>query len=1151
MQHSRFVHLHVHSEYSLLDGACRIDALIARARELKMPALAVTDHGFMGGALDFYQRAMYGGVKPIVGQEMYVAPGSRTEKKTGGVKDASFHLLFLVQDIQGYHNLLTLSTLAHLEGFYYKPRIDKELLATHSRGLIGASACLKGEISSRILRGDLEGAERVAGEYRDIFSKGDFYLEIHNHGLPEQAAVNRGLAEISKRLNIPLLASNDVHYMRKEDSSAHEVLLCVQTGKTLLDEQRMRLSTNEFYFKSEEEMRKALAEFPEAVQRTIEIAEKCNLEMRFKDEKGVQIYHIPEYHTPGDVPRMEYLSKLCREGLASRYPDMPAAAKTRLERELKIIQRMNFASYFLIVWDFINWAKQQDIPVGPGRGSAAGSIAAYSLGITDIDPLRYNLLFERFLNPDRVTMPDMDIDFCYDRRGELLAYVSRRYGMDNVAQIITFGRMKAKAVIRDVGRVLGMPYGEVDKIAKLVPNDPKITLEEAIEMEPELRKLRDSNQQIKRLMEIAFSLEGLARNASTHAAGVVISDRSLTKYLPLCRGANGELITQYAMKSVEDIGLLKMDFLGLRTLTVLHQALKIIERTQGVKLSWETIPLDDKATFDLLNRADTGGVFQLESAGMKDLSKKIGLDRFEDIIALLALFRPGPMRMLDDYVRRKHGQTSITYDHPALEPILKDTYGVMLYQEQVIQIANVIAGFTMPQADNLRRIMGKKIVEQMEKQQEAFVRGAVKKGIKKQLAEKIFDLVARFAEYGFNKSHSAAYALIAYRTAYLKSHYPVEYMAALLSSELNNTDKIAEYISECMRMGVKILPPDVNESLSRFTVVGDSIRFGLAAIKNVGGLAVESIISARIAGGKFKSIYDFACRVDSRLVNKKVIESLICGGAFDSLGFKRPQLMACVEKALERAAEEQKDQKRGQGSFFDLLVNPPQAGASTEEMPDAPDWPENQMLMMEKALLGFYVSGHPLAKVEKEIKKFATADTKSLARMQDGATVKLGGILTRVRFTYTRRKNEKMAVAALEDLAGTTEILIYPKVFEKVSAIIKDEEPVFITAKVELEEENPKLIVSNVIPLAQAARHCAGAVYINVYLSDIEHGKLDALKKLMLSNAGSCPVFIDFYATTGEKVLMKANRKYQVTPSQRFLSGVEALLGESSARLVS
>ncbi|MCX6356529.1 MAG: DNA polymerase III subunit alpha [Candidatus Aureabacteria bacterium] len=897
-------------------------------------------------------------------------------------------------------------------------------------------------------------------------------------------------------------------------------------------------------------MQKALGEFPEAIARTIEVAEKCNLELNFKDEKGIQIYRIPEYTAPEGKPRMEYLRRLCAEGLARRYPDGSSAARDRLDRELKIIERMNYASYFLIVWDFIHWAKAHDIPVGPGRGSAAGSIAAYALGITDVDPLRYNLLFERFLNPNRVTMPDMDIDFCYDRRGEILDYVSERYGSRNVAQIITFGRMKAKAVIRDVGRVLGMAYGDVDRIAKLVPNDPKITLAEAIEMEPQLRKMKESDPQVKQLIELGFSLEGLARNASTHAAGVVIGDRPLTEYLPLCRGTDEEPITQYAMKSVEDIGLLKMDFLGLRTLTVLHEALKIIQRTRAVTISWDTVPLDDRATFDLLNRADTVGVFQLESAGMRELSKKIGIDRFDDIIALLALFRPGPMRMLDDYVRRKHGQTTIAYDHPVLEPILKDTYGVMLYQEQVIQIAHDIAGFTMPQADNLRRIMSKKIMEQMEKQQEAFVRGAVKKGTKKGVAEKIFDLVARFAEYGFNKSHSAAYSLIAYRTAYLKANHPVEYMAALLSSEIANTDKIAEYIAECTRMGIKILPPDVNESYSRFTVIGPAIRFGLAAIKNVGGGAVDSIISARQGGGAFTSIYDFTCRIDARLVNKKVIESLIWGGAFDGLGLRRAQLAACVERAMERAAEAQRDQKRGQGSFFDMLA-PASAAGAAEEIPDVPEWPESQLLSMEKSLLGFYVSGHPLVKFEGDIRRFATAGSATLSTLASGATVKIGGIITRLRFTYTRKRNEKMAVATLEDLAGTVEILVYPKTFEKVGALLQEEAAVFVTGRVEIEEENPKVIVSEIIPLAEVARHCTSAVHINVYLSDVEHGKLEQLKQLLISSAGHVPVFLDFVAASGEKVLMRAGRQYRVNPSPQFLSGIEMLLGEQSVRLAS
>ncbi len=1149
MKHSRFVHLHVHSEYSLLDGACRISALVKRARELKMPALALTDHGFMGGALEFYQKAMAEGVKPIIGQEMYVAPRSRLERKTDGIKDASHHLLLLVKDMEGYKNLLKLSSLAYLEGFYYKPRIDKEVLAANSRGLVGASGCLKGEIAQLILRGDTKGAERVAGEYNEIFGPGDFYLELHNHGLEEQGRVNRELVEISQRLNIPLVATNDVHYMDKGDSFAHEVLLCIQTGKTLSDEQRMKFSTNEFYFKSQAEMTEALEEFPEALERTIEITEKCNLELNFRDERGRQIYHIPEYRVEDGKTQMEYLRELCMEGIARRYPKQTAEVKQRLEKELSIIERMNFESYFLIVWDFIRWAKSQDIPVGPGRGSAAGSIVSYALGITDIDPLRYNLLFERFLNPDRVTMPDIDIDFCDDRRSELIEYVSKRYGSSNVAQIITFGRMKAKAVIRDVGRVLGMPYGEVDKIAKLVPNEPKIRLSEALEMEPDLRRLQKQDPQVGRLLELAFVLEGLARNASTHAAGVVIAEEPLTEYLPLCMGSNDEPMTQCAMKAVEDIGLLKMDFLGLRTLTVEHNTVKIVERTKGVKISWDEVTLNDPATFDLLNRADTIGVFQLESAGMRELSKKISVDRFEDIIALLALYRPGPMRMLDDYVKRKHGIESFKYDHPALEPILKDTYGVMLYQEQVIQIAHEIAGFTMPQADNLRRIMGKKIVDQMSRQREVFVDGAVKKGVKRAVAGRIFDLVAKFAEYGFNKSHSAAYALIAYRTAFLKANYPVDYMAALLSSEINNTDKIAEYIAECRRMGIKILSPDVNESFSRFTVVGDSIRFGMAAIKNVGSGAVESIISAREKDGKFKNIYDFACRVDLRLVNRKVIESLVCCGTFDSLGFKRVQLMACVERALERAGEIQRDRKAGQSSFFEVFDKAVGPEQKPQDIPDVPEWPENKLLAMEKALLGFYVTGHPLGRYEEAIKKYTTGDSKTILDLEGKSTVRLGGIIAKVRNTYTRKKNEKMAVALLEDLAGTVELLIYPRAYAKLSDYIYEEEPVLVTGRLEFEEGIPKLIVSDMVPLEDAQNRYTKTIHVNVYLSDVEHGKLEELKKVLEKEPGKCPVFLDFAAATGEKVVMRAGRGFRVSPSAKFVKAVEALLGESSVTL--
>jgi DNA polymerase-3 subunit alpha len=1151
MKHSRFIHLHVHSEYSLLDGACRIASLVEKARELRMPALALTDHGFMGGALEFYKRAMAEGIKPIIGQEMYMAPRSRFERKTSGIKDASHHLLLLVKDMEGYRNLLKLSSLGHLEGFYYKPRIDKELLASHSRGLIGASGCLKGEISRCILRGDVRGAEQVAGEYEEILGRGNFYLELHNHGLDEQRKVNRELAEMSRRLNIPLLASNDVHYMKKEESFAHEVLLCIQTGKNLLDEQRMRFSTSEFYFKSENEMSDALGEFPEALDRTIEVAEKCNLELRFHDEKGRQIYHIPEYRIEDGRERMQYLRELCLEGIAKRYPERTSEVTKRLKSELGIIERMNFASYFLIVWDFISWAKSHDIPVGPGRGSVAGSIVAYALGITDIDPLRYNLLFERFLNPNRVTMPDIDIDFCYDRRGELIEYVSKLYGSSNVAQIITFGRMKAKAVIRDVGRVLGMTYGDVDKIAKLVPNDPKIRLVEAIEMEPDLKRMQKEDPQVGRLLDLAFTLEGLARNASTHAAGVVIAEKPLIEYLPLCRGTNDEPITQCSMKTVEDIGLLKMDFLGLRTLTVIHNTIKIIERTRGVKIICDELPLDDRATYDLLNRADTIGVFQLESTGMRELSKKISVDRFEDIIALLALYRPGPMRMLDDYVKRKHGLVPIEYDHPALKPILKDTYGVMLYQEQVIQIAHEIAGFTLPQADNLRRIMGKKIVDQMGKQREAFVKGAVRRGIQRRLAEKIFDLVAKFAEYGFNKSHSAAYALIAYRTAYFKANYPVEYMAALLSSEINNTDKIAEYINECRRMGIKILSPDVNESFSRFTVVGDSIRFGLAGIKNVGGSAVDSIISARDQGGRFESIYDFTCRVGTRLVNRKVVESLIRCGAFDSLGYKRAQLMACVGRALERAGEVQRDQRAGQESFFDVLESAPAPGAGSQDMPDIPEWPESQLLAMEKALLGFYVTGHPLGGYEKVIQKYATADSAALSELKNGTAVRLGGIITKVRTTYTRRKNEKMAIAYLEDLTGAVEIVAYPKAYSKVGEHLREEASVFVIGRVELEEKSPKIIVSDMVPLGEVQQLYTSAVHINLYLSDIEHGKLEELKKILSEASGTCPVYLDFTSAAGEKVIMRIGRSFRVTPSAGLVRSVESLLGESSVTLVS
>lgn len=1143
MIHSKFVHLHVHTEYSLLDGAARLNNLLDRAAELRMPALAITDHGTMSGAIDFYKKAIARGIKPIIGEEMYIAPGSRFDKKAFGVKDAAYHLVLLARDEKGYKNLMKLSSIAYLEGFYYKPRIDKEVLERYSGGLIGLSGCLKGEVSSRLLAGQDKKAREAAGTYNEILGDGNFFLELHDHGMEEQALVNRGILEMSRDLSIPVVAANDCHYIYREDAYSHDILLCVQTGKTLDAEKRMKMFNDQFYLKSEEEMREIFAEVPEAIKNTIEITNRCNLELQFGQDL------LPHYHPPDGKRPGDYLRELCMEGLERRYPGTGPDIMGRLNHELGIIEHMNFASYFLIVWDFIRYARSVEIPVGPGRGSAAGSIVAYVLGITDIDPLRYNLLFERFLNPDRVTLPDIDMDFCYDRRNEILDYVVKKYGVDNVAQIITFGTMKARAAVRDVGRVLGMPYAEVDKIAKLIPAEPRITLADALLMEPALKQRYDKEEGVKKLIDIAQKIEGFPRNASTHAAGVVISDRPLTEHIPLCKGKEDEVITQYSMKPIEEIGLLKMDFLGLRTLTVISDTLKIIERTRGTKLTKEAIPLDDPGTYELLNKANTIGVFQLESSGMRDLAKKIGINSFEDITALLALFRPGPMHMLNDYVKRKHGRGKIKYEHPKLEPILRDTYGVMLYQEQVMQCAHELAGFSLSEADNLRRIMGKKIVREIGGQKEHFVKGAEANGVKKAVAERIFEKMARFAEYGFNKSHSAAYALIAYRTAYLKANYPVEYMAALLSSEINNKDQISKYIAECKSMGINILPPDVNESFAKFTVVGKGIRFGLAAVKNVGILAVRSIIEVRKSRGPFTSFYDFVEHTDSRHVNRRTIESMIKCGAFDSMGPRRAQLMEALDDALNAASYSQRSRQNGQATFLDIFKSEESYKRSVEKLPDVPEWPDNQLLAQEKELLGFYVTGHPLAKYEGVLRKFATCTTTELAEMGDGDEISIGGIINKARFVLTKKKSEKMAILLLEDLEGVTEVPVFPGIYRENAPLIEEDKPVLIKGRVSFKEDIPKVVADSIYALDDAEEKLTSSVHIDLHQARVNDGTIEKLNELLKGNPGKCPVFLDFSFSTGEKLLMRAGVNLRVTPSRSLVERVEELLGEETVQL--
>jgi DNA polymerase-3 subunit alpha len=1142
MQHSDFVHLHVHSQYSLLDGACHLDKLVNRAHELKMPALAVTDHGNLFGAIEFYQLASRKGVKPIIGIETYMAPGSRFDRTAPGQGgDPFYHLTLLAKNYQGYKNLITLSTAGFLEGFYYKPRIDKELLAKHSEGLIALSGCLKGEIARLLNQGQERQAKEAATQWRDIFGGNRYFLEIQDQGLPEQRVVNKALVKLSEELNIPLVATNDVHYIKREDARAHEVLLCIQTGKTLADSDRMKFSTDGFYFTTPEEMHQHFAEIPQAISNSMAIAERCNLELDFNKK------HLPDYVVPPGYNLDSYLKTVAQKGLENRYAHINPDIQKRLDEELKIIEGMGYAAYFLIVWDFIQFAKEHGIPVGPGRGSAAGSLVAYALSITDIDSLKYGLLFERFLNPERVTLPDIDIDFCYERRGEVIDYVRKKYGEDHVAHIITFGKMLAKAVIRDVGRALGMPYAEVDKIAKMVPFAPKMTLGTAMNQNPMLRAAYEQRPEVKELIEIATTLEGLTRHASTHAAGIVISPGSLSEYIPLYKGTTDDITTQYEMKSLEATGLLKMDLLGLRTLTVLQDALQMLRENKGININLSELPMDDSEVYDLLGEGRTKGIFQLESSGMRDLLRKLKPRAFEDIIALVALYRPGPMEMIPDYTERKQGRKAIEYDHPLMESILKETYGVMVYQEQVMQIASILGGFSLGEADLLRRAMGKKDEALMNKQKTKFIEGAKKlHKIPSKKAEKIFDLMAQFAGYGFNKSHAAAYALIAYQTAYLKGHFPVEFMAALLSSEMENTDKIVKYIEECREEGIKVLPPDVTESYSRFRVVGDNIRFGLAAVKNVGVAAIQSLLAAREAQGSFRSLYDFCQRVDIRLINKRVVESLIKCGAFDSLGVKRSQLLSVLDRAMEAATQTQRDRMTGQVSLFGT----PGGGTALikEEYPEIEEWEENMLLAAEKETLGFYVTSHPLACFADVIKEYATHSTDELEEVADGSTVSLGGIVNEIKETVTKN-DERMAFLTVEDLVGTVEAIVFPDVYRRSLPFLSKEKAVLITGKVDQVETGkgkPKILAQKITPLDEVAERLTKNVHIWVKTLGLSSQNLLDLRRQLQNHPGDCKVYLHLQNHRDEETVILVGESYSVSPDDVLKSSVESLLGEGS-----
>ncbi len=1150
MKHSDFVHLHLHTEYSLLDGACRVGDVVAKAHACKMPAVAITDHGGLYGAIEFYKEAQEHGLKPIIGCETYIAPGSRHDKKASSAREAAFHLVLLAKDDTGYRNLVKLVSEAHLTGFYYKPRIDKDLLKQHSKGLIGFTSCLKGEVPNKIADQQLAQAKTALDDYRQIFEPGDFYVELHNHGLETQRTVNRTLIQWAREFNLPLVAANDVHYVEREHWEAHDCLICLQTQTQLADEKRMRYVAEQFYFRTPEEMHQLFAEVPEAVTNTLAVAEKCNLLLEFGKLR------FPVYHPPDGLGREQYLRQLTEQGLRDRYgiewsrpqDDRAKEIVKRVEYELKTIEKTGFASYLLIVWDFVHFARTHGIPVGPGRGSAAGSVVAYLLKITDIDPLRYNLLFERFLNPERVSPPDIDMDFCYNRRPEVIDYVRKKYGADHVAQIITFGTLGAKMVVRDVGRTMGLPYGDCDRIAKMIPPDLGMTLKKALEISPELKQAYNQEETVRRVIDYGFTLEGLARNASTHAAGVVIGAEPLTNVVPLTTGTNSnEIVTQYSMNPLGDLGLLKMDFLGLKTLTVIQDTLDLIAQTTGRRIDISQIPLDDQPTFDLIKKANTIGVFQLESQGMRDLCRRIGIESIDNINALVALFRPGPMQFIDDYIARKHGKVPIEYDHPALEPILKETYGVFVYQEQVMQAANVLAGYSLGGADILRRAMGKKKPEEMEKQRSTFVKGCAEKNkIPRAKAERIFDTLAKFAGYGFNKSHSAAYAVVAYQTAWLKANYPVQFMAALLSNELANTDKIQLFINESRQMGIDVLPPDINASGVKFTVENDKIRFGLAGIKNVGEIAVESIIAVRAASGRFQSFADFCERIDSRVVNRKVLESLVKCGACDSVSADRAGLFAVIDYQMERAASLQRDRERGQAALF--AVEPVQVRRPAESQTPPVQWSQSELLAFEKELLGFYVTGHPLTQYAHILRRYELTTTAQLPTLQDGQSTRLGGILSKVQPKLTKQ-GKPMAMATLEDLDGRVELLVFPEAYAKHAQQLRADAAVFVRGVANLREDKPKVFVDEVIPLTDVPRRFTRAVHLRVSTSTAQEETFARIRDVLRAHQGPCPVFLCFMYPDGQMVFLETHEQFAVTPTDDLVQQLEAILGENTVWL--
>jgi DNA polymerase III subunit alpha len=1245
MSHADFVHLHLHTEYSLLDGACRLDRLVDKAHELKFSSLAITDHGAMHGVIDFYKAAREKGIKPIIGCEVYVAPGSRLEKKTtSGGRDVYHHLGLLAKDETGYKNLIKLVTAAHLDGYYYKPRIDKELLAAHKDGLIALSGCLSSEIPDWIMKDQLQKARDAVDWFKQTLGPENFYLELQNHGIAEQAKVNNYLIAWAKEFGLKLVATNDVHYIEKSHSHAHDCLVCIGTQSMLSDPKRMsaRYVPEQFYLRSAEEMKARFADVPDAVTNTLEVAEKCNLEIEFGK------LHYPVFHPPEHFTREGYLRQWLVEGLFRRYtihakaegkefivegiddptrlptydvgqasrlpnadasavasqsappsqtasddlgrrdacptledPAVAAAVKVvmdRLKIELEVIEKTGFISYFLIVGDFIRYGRSKGIAC-VARGSAAGSLVTYLLEIANVDPIRYGLLFERFLNPERVNPPDIDIDFADDRRADVIEYVRQKYGRDAVAQIITFGTMGAKSVVRDVGRVMGLTYGDCDRLAKMIPFDLKMTLEKALKQSPELKQAYESEEVTRELIDTALILEDITRNASVHAAGVVIGDQPLVNLLPLKQDEDNVIVTQYAMNPVGDLGLLKMDFLGLKTLTVIRNTCEMVKRTKGIDVPIDNLPLDDAKTYDLLNKANTLGIFQLESGGMRDLCRKFQISSVEHITALVALYRPGPMELIPEFIKRRHGEVKIEYEHPLLEPIARETYGILIYQEQVMQAAQVLAGYTLGSADLLRRAMGKKKVEEMRKQRETFVKGCKEKNnIPTAKANQIFDLLEKFAGYGFNKSHAAAYAIVAYQTAYLKANYPVEFLCAMMTNDMGDTAKLAQFINEARVMGIEVLAPDVNESQVFFApaqgragilparayeVGADSnslaltrepggqdarptliIRFGLAAIKGVGEVAVQTILKARSEGGKFTTLSDMCERVDGRTVNRKILEALIKSGACDCFGQTRATLAAQIERTLARAASIISDRQSGQSSLFGALEE--RAPAMPEAISNLPEWPQHELLAHEKELLGFYVTGHPLTPYAAILEKYALANTAKLAELPSRSLTRIGGLIAAVQHGVSKKNGKPYSMVTLEDLEGSVQVLCINENYDKYRELLVPNKAIFVIGEVNNGDERPKIFPQEIMPLEDAPKKFTRQVHLRLHTAHLKPEHLESVRQLVAAHPGKCPLFLCFMRPAGDHIFVETHERFGVMPSRELQQEADARFGEET-----